>query len=107
MKNEKQLFSTIRNANNVSRVKAIVHRKRLNRIHVECQPARMKKDEQAVQDIQACFTEFEANPFDESKPTLRSLQNGLVASSQLIKDAKTALHDGQIQVETFLKERVY
>ena len=58
-------------------VHATVNRKRLKRKHVECQPSRMEKYEQAIQDIQACFTEFEANPFDDSKPTLRSLQTGL------------------------------
>jgi hypothetical protein len=46
----------------------------------------MKKDEQAVQDLQACLTDFDADPFDESKPTLRSLQSGLVASPELVTD---------------------
>ena len=109
--NEKQLFSTTRNANNVARVKATVDEnlkcKRRTRKHVECQPARMKKDEQAIQDIRACFIEFEADPFDESKPALRSLQSGLVASPQLINDLTTAMSDGQVQVETFLEERVF
>jgi len=50
--NDKQLFLT-RNANNVA-----------------CQPARMKKDEQVIQDILTCLIEFEADPFYESKPTL-------------------------------------
>ena len=52
LQNEKQLFSTTRNANNVARIKAAVKQnlkcQRRNRRHVECQPARMKKDEQAV-----------------------------------------------------------
>ena len=51
--------------------------------------------------------EFEADPFDESKPSLRSLHSGLVASPQLINDVATALHGGQVQVETFLEERVF
>ena len=110
--NEKQLFSTIRNSNNVARVMAIVHstinrKQQVNRKHAECQPSRMKKDEQAVQDIQACFTEFDANPFDVSAPTLRSLQTGLEACPKLIIDTQTALRDGQFQIETFLKERVF
>ena len=110
--NEKQLFSTIRNSNNVTRVMAIVHatvkrKQQVNRKHTECQPSRMKKDEQAVQDIQACFTEFDANPFDVSAPTLRSLQTGLEACPKLIIETQTALRNGQFQVETFLKERVF
>ena len=111
LQNEKQLFSTIRNANNVARVKSTVKQslkcQRRHRKHVECQPARMKKDEQAVQDLLACMTDFEAEPFDISSPILRSLQSGLVASLELVHDLKTALPDGQAQVETFLQERVF
>jgi len=111
LQNEKQLFSTTRNANNVARVKATVNRnlkcQRRHRKHVECQPARMKKDEQAVQDLEACMAEFDAEPFDKSKPTLRSLQSGLVASPELVKDLKTALQDGQTQAKSLLQERVF
>ena len=66
--NEKQLFTTTRNANNVARVMSTVNRNlqchSRYRKHVECQPARMKKDEQAVQDLQTCMKDFEAEPFD-------------------------------------------
>ena len=45
--NDKQLFSVIRNTNNVARVKAVMQDnlkwKRLSRKHTECQPARIKK----------------------------------------------------------------
>ena len=55
--NEKQLFTTTRNANNVARVKNTVNRnlncQHRHRKHGECQPSRMKKDEQAVQDVPA------------------------------------------------------
>ena len=97
LNNEKQLFSTTRNANNVARVKATVKRnlksQRQHRKHVECQPARMRKDEQTIQDIEACMKEFDAEPFDIYSPTLRSLQSGLVASPELVSDLKTALSD--------------
>ena len=73
-----------------------------HRKHVECQPARMRKDEQAVQDIEACIKEFDAEPFDISSPTLRSLQSGLVASPDLVSDLKTGLSVGQAHVETIL-----
>lgn len=104
--NEKQLFSTTMNVANVARVKATVNQNlkchHRHRKHVECQPARMKKDEQEVQDLQACMNDFDAEPFDTSSPTLRSLQSGLVALPEFIQDLKTALSDGQTQVETFL-----
>lgn len=109
--NEKQLFSTTRNANNIARMRSTVKRglqcQCSHRKHVECQPARMKKDEQAVQDLQACMRDFEANPFDISLPTLRSLQSGLIASPKLLHDFKTAIPYGQAQVETFLQEWVF
>ncbi|KAL8565961.1 hypothetical protein ACOMHN_054946 [Nucella lapillus] len=111
LQNEKQLFSTIRNVNNVARVKAAVQQnlkcERRHRKHVECQPARMKKDEQAIQDLHGCMTEFNAQPFDTSSPALRSLQSGLVASPELVQDLNTAFADGQDQVETLLNDRVF
>ncbi|MCP3890082.1 MAG: hypothetical protein GY702_14610 [Desulfobulbaceae bacterium] len=111
LKNDKQLFSTTRNANNIARVKATVKQNlkcqlRIRK-HVECQPARRKKDEQAVQDLQACMKDFNAEPFDTSSPTLRSLQSGLTASPELCHDLKTALSDGKVQVETLMQERVF
>ena len=108
---EKQLFSNTRNANNIARVRAAVNANlkchRRHRQHVECQPARVKKDEQAVQDLQSCLVEFDAEPFDEAKPILRSLQSGLIASPQLVNDLTKALSDGQTQCKTFLQERVF
>ena len=109
--NEEQLFSTTRNVNNVARVKTAVTRNlkchRRHRKHVECQPARMKKDEQAFQDIQACMKDFGADPFGTSLPTLRSLQSGVIASPELEHDFTTALPDAQAQVEILLQERVF
>ena len=111
LQNEKQLFATTRNANNVARVNASVKRNlkcyRRHRKHVECQQARMKKDEQAVHDLHTCMKDFDAEPFDIASPTLRSLQSGLVASPEFVHDVKTALPDGQAQVETLLQERVF
>ena len=77
LQNEEQQFSTTRNANNVARVKSSVKQslkcQHRHRKHVECQPAGMKKDEQAVQDLMACIKDF-AEPLDTS------LQSGLGAS---------------------------
>ena len=67
----------------------------------------MMKDEQAIQDLQACMKAVDADPFDISSPTLRSLQSGLLASAELVDDLKTALPDGQVQVESLLQEQVF
>ena len=77
LQNEKQLFSTTRNANNVARVKTTLNRnlkcRDRSRKHVECQPARMKTDAQAIQNLVACIADFETAPFDDTNSTLRSL----------------------------------
>ena len=61
----------------------------------------------AVQNIHACFKEFDSEPFDVSTPILRSLQSAIHASPDLLSDFKNAFKDGQDQVLAFLQERVY
>ena len=55
LQNDTQLFCTTRNVNNVTRIKTALENslncQRRRQKHVECQPARRKKDEQAVQDL--------------------------------------------------------
>ena len=63
---------------------------RRHRKHFECQQARMKKDEQAVHDIQICMTEFDAEPFDSSSST-QSMQYGIIASAEFVHDLRTSL----------------
>ena len=69
LQNDEQLFCTTRNANNVGRVKTLMKNnlncQRRYQRHVECQPARMKKDERAVQDLLTFTDEFEADPFEQ------------------------------------------
>ena len=111
LQNDKQLFSTTRNANNVARVKAIVKRNlkchRRHRKHVECQPARMKKDEQAVHDLLTCMDDFNADPFDISSPILCSMQSGVVASPDILNDLNSALQEGYGQAKDILETRVF
>ena len=72
LQNEKQLFATTQNGNNISQIKSLVHnnvnshRKLHHRFHAECQPARMNKDEQVIHGIIACMIDYEAYPFDIS-----------------------------------------
>ena len=112
LKNAKQLLSNTRNANNINRIRACVHRhanhkKQGSRKHADCSPSKMKIDEQAVHDISACLTEFLCDSFDQSDQTLRSLQSGSQASAALCADLKSAKPDGEWKVEEFLNERVY
>ena len=112
LKNEKQLLSNTRNVNNISRVRATIHHhaefKKESRIkHADCSPSKIKKDEQAVQDISACLTEFMCDPFDQVNQTLRSLQSGIPASNSLALDLKSAKFDGIQKVQDFMDERVY
>ena len=111
LQNDKQLFCTARNANNIARIKhnmkSYLNSHRRRQKHVECQPARLVKDEQAVQDLMTCMDEFEANPFDESMPFLRSLQSGIPASPEIIDDLKNSLDEGRDQANDILKTRVF
>ena len=67
LQNDKQLFSTTQNAKNAARVKEkmkmYLNSNRHNQRHVECHPARLIKDEQAVQDLLTCMDEFNADAF--------------------------------------------
>ena len=68
---------------------------RRDKSHVECQPARMRKDEQSLQDILACLNDFQADPFDDSDPVLRSLQSGVAASAEIVHDLQNAFKKGK------------
>ena len=49
----------------------------------------MKKDETAVQDIEAGLKEFGTEPFDASNPALRTLQAAISASRRQLKKEKS------------------
>ena len=111
LRNEKQLMTDIRNANNLGRIRAAVHnqvnRKQLSRTHTECAPTRMRKDEQAVQDLISCIDEFDCFPFNPASPNLRTLQSAIPASTELVHDFATAKADGELKLKEFMDERVY
>jgi hypothetical protein len=89
LNNEMQLLSNTRNVNNVNRVRRAVHadRKRhRNAQHADFSSSKMRKDEQAAQDISSCMNEFECDLFDHTNQTLRSLQSGIPASDALAVD---------------------
>ena len=112
LNNEKQLLSNTRNVNNINWVRKMVHRhanrkKQGKGKHADCSSSKMKKDEQAVQDISACLTEFKCDPFDHTNKTLRSLQSGIPASDALAADLNSAKEDGTSKLKQFFNERVY
>ena len=67
----------------------------------------MKEDEQVVQDLLNCISEFKCFPFDPAAPTLRTLQSAIPASGKLIADLKSAYVDGEAKLMKFLEERVF
>ena len=98
--------------NNISRVRATIHhrvefRKEIRIKHADCSPTKIKKDEQAVQHVSACLTEFMCDPFNHVNETLRSLQAGIPAYNSLALDLKYAKVDGIQEVQDFMAERVY
>ena len=111
LQNDKQLFSTIRNANNIGKIR---HALKLNMKsirkwskHVECQPARLKKNQQAIQNILLSLDEFKCDLFDSTNPTLRSIQSGIKAREEVALDFSDALPKGKIQVDIFLDQRIF
>ena len=111
LKNEKQLLVHSRNVNNIARIRtahnAAAKRKAIDWKHTECHPKRRKLDEECVQNILDCLQEFEAYPFDPDFPILRTMQSGVPAPPELVKDFKSAGEDGENNLETHLQERVY
>ena len=111
LQNDKQLFSTIRNANNIGKIRHALKlnmksiRKRSK--HVECQPARLKKNEQAIQNILLSLDEFKCDLFDSTNPTLRSIQFGIKATEEVALDFNDALPKDKIQVDIFLDQRIF
>ena len=65
---------------------------RRNRKHVECQPARLKKDEQAIQDLLSTLDDF------------KSLQTGIVATTEILEDLNIDVDDGKEKVIICLKK---
>ena len=111
LNNEKQLFSTARNVNNISRIRSTIKRnlkkKDRKRKHVKCQSSRMKNEERAVQDIETCLEEFDTKPLQASNPVLHTFQSAIAASDELIADLKKTISEGDEQIISFLNEQVY
>ena len=74
---------------------------------MECQPARLKKDEQAIQDLLSTLDDFKSDNFDDSFPTLISLQTGIVAPTEILEDLNTAVDDGKEKVNHLLEENIF
>jgi hypothetical protein len=111
LKNETMLLTHTQNANNVNRVRASLHAiaklKATSQQHADNSTNRMRIDEKAVQDLDCCINEFDSDPFDLSKPALRSLQSGILASEKLVLDFDTAYEEGESFVKTFFSERMH
>ena len=112
LSNEKQLLTNTLNVNNINRLRNTVHKhagrkRQKGKKHADCYKPRLIADEKAVQDMSACLNEFQCDPFDLSDTTLRSLQSGLCATDELLRDAVSAKIDGEHMVGVFMDERVF
>ena len=69
LQNDKQLFITIRNSNNLGKIclalEVKMKSKRKRSKNVNYQPAQIIKDETAIQEIESSLTEFECDLFDK------------------------------------------
>ena len=111
LKNEKQVLVHSRNVNNIARIRAIhnaaAKRKSSNWKHTECNPKRLKLDEEGLQNILGCLEEYGAYPFDLDNQILRTMQSGVPASPELVMDLKSSNKDGEKRLKDILNERVY
>ena len=111
LKNEKMLLTHTRTVNSVNRVRSSLHAladlTESSKGHKENTTARLLLDERGVQDLDNCITEFDCDPFDLSKPVLRSLQSGMIAPDELVQDFDSAHDDGEALVQTFFTERMF
>ena len=112
LKNEKMLLCHTRNANFVNRIRISLHKaaelkSSKPNLHKENSKSRLKRDELAVQDLENCIVEFNCNPFDPSNATLKTLQSGEVATTDLQMDFATALEDGEKLLQIFFKDRMF
>ena len=86
---------------------AAAKRKSLKWKHTECNPKRLKLDEEGLQNILGCLEEYGAYPFDLDNQKLRTMQSGVLASPELVLDFKSSNEDGEKRLEEILTERVY
>ena len=84
-----------------------MHRKTSKTLPKTTKKILLLHDEQGVQDLDKCISEFECDPFEEMRPTLRSFQSGTMASDQHVHDLDTAHKDGESLVKSFFKERMF
>ena len=110
-KNEKEQLVHSRNRNNIACIRNAVDchigTKKGVYKHTESSPRRLKEDEQVVQDLLNCISEFECFPFDPAAPTLQTLQSAVPAWGKLIADLKSAYADGEAKLMKFLEEHVF
>ena len=65
---------------------------------------KMKKDQQALQDLILFMDDFDADSFDKSAPELHSLQSGVIASPEVLEDLWSALEEGEKQSNEILEK---
>ncbi|XP_063222022.1 uncharacterized protein LOC134530774 isoform X1 [Bacillus rossius redtenbacheri] len=70
--------------------------------HPELGPSRMKKDFRVIHEVKLALEEWDANPWDLSRPTLRSLCTGQPAPEHVVKSLDTAHDEGNAMAEAIL-----
>ena len=72
-------LTNTRSPNNIIHIRAAMQNHSKSnwnrRKHTERTPLRLRLDEQVLQDLVACFSEFGSNPFDLTSPKLSTLES--------------------------------
>ena len=108
--NEEALQVNTKVINNITKVKEslkqVANIKERQYSHIEYSPARMIKDAKTVEILLGTLQEWNGNPWNIEIPALHSLESGLLASEELVKDFNSAKEEGEKQATKFFEERV-
>ena len=92
--NEEVLHVNTKVINSITKVKEslkeVANIKKRQYSHIECSSARMIKDVKTVEILIGNLQEWNANPWNTEIPFLRSLESGLLASEELVKEFDSA-----------------
>ena len=108
--NEEALQVNSKVINNITKVKEslkeVANIKRRQYSHIEFSPARMIKDVKTVEILIGTLQEWNANSLNTEIPALCSLESGLLALEELVKDFDSSKEEREKQATKFFEERV-
>ena len=79
----------------IKELKEFANTKKCQYSQIECSPTQMIKDAKTVEILLSTLQEWNAKPWNTVIPTFHSLQSGLLASKELVKDFNFSKEEGE------------